>query len=148
MSRCVLLDTSVLGVIANPKPSASTLACRQWMELLVNHGVRVIIPGITDYELRRELLRAHKTRGLRNLDSLILQVEYLPLTTVAMRQAAAFWAEARQQGYPTAHHKNLDGDMILAAQAATLGVADFIVATTNIRHLARFVPAGLWQAIS
>ncbi len=89
-----------------------------------------------------------RAQGLLRLDGFLTTVEYLPITTAAMRQAAQFWAEARQQGYPTADDKNIDGDMILAAQATTLGVADFIVATTNIRHLARFVPAGLWQSIS
>ena len=64
-----------------------------------------------------------------------------------MRQAAAFWAQARQQGQPTAGDKTLDGDMILAAQATTLGVSDVVIATTNVGHLARLAPAELWQQI-
>ena len=75
------------------------------------------------------------------------KVEYLAITTSAMRQAATFWAEARQQGRPTAADPALDGDVILAAQAATLGRVDVIVATTNARHLSRFVPAELWSDI-
>jgi hypothetical protein len=82
------------------------------------------------------------------LDALAGQVEYLPLTTAAMRQAAVFWAQARQQGQPTAGDKTLDGDMILAAQAATLGISDVVIATTNVGHLSRFVPAELWQNIT
>jgi len=38
--------------------------------------------------------------------------------------------------------------MILAAQALTLGDPDVIIATTNVGHLARFVPADLWQNIA
>jgi hypothetical protein len=38
--------------------------------------------------------------------------------------------------------------MILAAQAVTLNVADFAIATTNVGHLSRFVPADLWQNIT
>jgi hypothetical protein len=38
--------------------------------------------------------------------------------------------------------------MILAAQALTLGVADVIIATTNVGHLSRFVPADLWYNIA
>lgn len=106
-----------------------------------------MVPEIADYEVRRELVRARKDRGIARLDAIIEQVEYLPLNTSAMRQAAMFWAEARQQGRPTAADPALDGDVILAAQAATLGRAGVIVATTNVRHLSRFVPAELWPDI-
>jgi hypothetical protein len=43
--------------------------------------------------------------------------------------------------------KNIDADMILIGQALSLGVADFLIAKTNIGHLARFVRAELWSAI-
>jgi predicted nucleic acid-binding protein len=118
------------------------------MESLTGGGTQVIVPEIADYELRRELLRVKKKRGLAHLEHLISQIKYLPITTAAMRQAAAIWAQARQQGQPTAGDNTIDCDMILAAQAITLGVTDFVIATTNIRHLSRFVPADLWQNIS
>jgi hypothetical protein len=38
--------------------------------------------------------------------------------------------------------------VILAAQSITLGAHAVVVATTNIGHLARFVPAELWQNIA
>ena len=60
---------------------------------------------------------------------------------------AHFWAEARQQGQPTADDKTIDADVILAAQASTLQASDVVIATTNVGHLARFVPARLWQDI-
>jgi hypothetical protein len=97
--------------------------------------------------VRRELLRANKARGLARLDALAGLLEYLPLTTAAMRQTAVFWAQARQHGRPTADDKALDGDVILAAQAMTLGVADVVIATTNVGHLSRFAPAALWPDI-
>lgn len=92
------------------------------------------------------LLRASKSAGLANLDQLAQQLEYLPLTTAAMRKAAELWAQARQQGQPTAVDPALDGDVILAAQALTLG-APAVVATTNATHLTRFIPADAWQNI-
>ena len=64
-----------------------------------------------------------------------------------MRRAAAFWAEARQEGRPTAPDPALDGDVILAAQAATLDHDDVIIATTNPGHLSRYTPAELWTDI-
>jgi predicted nucleic acid-binding protein len=148
VSRSVLLDTSVLSLVSNPKSSPIVVACRLWAEMLINLGNRVIIPEIADYELRRELLRARKARGIAKLDSLSPPFKYLPITTVAMRQAAGFWAQARQQGLPTASDNTIDCDMILAAQAVTLGDPNFIIATTNVKHLTRFVPADLWQNIS
>ena len=66
-----------------------------------------------------------------------------------MRQAAQFWAQARQSGLPTADRHALDGDVILAAQALSLriGEREFCIAPTNVGHLSRFVPAKLWQDI-
>ncbi len=58
-----------------------------------------------------------------------------------------FWAQARQQGQPTAGDKTIDGDIILVAQAVTIIDADVAIATTNVGHLSRFVAADLWQNI-
>jgi predicted nucleic acid-binding protein len=98
--------------------------------------------------VRRELLRANKIKGIKRLDELANLIEYLAITTDAMRKAALFWAQARQQGQPTAGDKTIDGDMILIAQAVTLSVTNLIIATTNVGHLSKFVRADLWQNIS
>ena len=148
VNRVVLLDTGPLGLVTNPRRSPQSVACAQWLQALVANGTRVVLPEMADYELRRELLRANRVRGVARLDALANQIEYLPLTTAAMRHAAMFWAEARQQGQPTADDKALDGDVILAAQAATLGVTGVIIATTNVGHLSRFAPAAMWQEIT
>jgi predicted nucleic acid-binding protein len=147
VNRAVLLDAGPLGLASNPRRSARSIACAQWLQQLLRADVRVLVPEIADYEVRRELLRANKTKGLERLDGLTRLLEYLPLTTAAMRQAAAFWAQVRQQGKPTAGAEALDADAILAAQAVTLGTDEIVIATTNIGHLSRFVPAELWQNI-
>ena len=59
-----------------------------------------------------------------------------------------FWAQARQQGQPTADDKARDGDVILAAQAITLGVTDVVMATTHVGHLSRLAPAASWPDIT
>lgn len=148
MSRVVFLDAGPIGLVTNPKLSSESTLCTRWLQTLITSNIRVIIPEIADYEVRRELLRANKVRGIARLDELANSLEYLPITTAAMRQAAMFWAQARQQGQPTAGDKTIDSDMILAAQATTLDVVDVVIATTNVGHLSRFAPADLWQNIN
>jgi predicted nucleic acid-binding protein len=148
VSRVIILDAGPLGLVTNPKLSAESEACAQWLQTHITSGSRIIIPEIADYEVRRELLRANKTKGIARLDELAKLIEYFPITTAAMRQAAKLWAEARQQGQPTAGDKTIDGDMILVAQAITLGVPDIVIATTNVGHLSRFITAELWQNVT
>jgi predicted nucleic acid-binding protein len=124
------------------------IRCRRWLDDLLAAGRRVLIPEITDYEVRRELLRAKLAASVSFLDLLAQRAEYIPLTTAAMRKAAELWADARQRGRPTAADPALDADVILAAQALTLGAPQVVVATANVRHLARYVPAELWHAIT
>ena len=73
---------------------------------------------------------------------------YLPLSDNALRLAAELWARARQQGRPTSSALDLDIDVILAAQALTLGGGRKIVVTTNARHPGQFVDARLWIEVS
>jgi hypothetical protein len=143
----VLLDSGPVGLLTHPHNPPPVVACRQWVARLQVAGWRVILPEIVDYEIRRELLFRGSTVGINHLDWLAGQLEYLPLTTAAMRQAAEFWAAARTMGTPTAGPQELDGDVILAAQAVTLGDPNFMIATSNVGHLGRFVTAELWQNI-
>lgn len=108
MSRVILLDSGPLGLITNPKLSPQSIACNQWLQYHLKSYSSVIIPEIADYEIRRELLRANKIKGIARLDDLAELIEYFPITTVAMRQAAKLWAQARQQGQPTAGDKTID----------------------------------------
>lgn len=148
MTRAVLLDSAPLSLLSAPPRRPDVQACRRWLTHLVAAGARMVVPEIIDYELRRELLRARKRASVARLDALTQTIEYLSITTAAMRQAAELWAQARQQGQPTASDDTIDIDMILAAQALTLGTPNVVIATTNISHLSRFVPAELWQAIT
>jgi predicted nucleic acid-binding protein len=89
-------------------------------------------------------LRAKKSKGIERLNQLKSVLTYLPLDTEAMLMAAEFWAEARKLGKPTADSKALDGDVILAAQAAQ---ANGVIATENVGHLSLFVEAASWRDI-
>ncbi len=144
MNEIVLLDASPLGMISNPSATPANLECYNWMESLLMSGYQIIVPEIADYEVRRELLRAGKTHGLARLDLLKNTLDYLPLTTNVMLKAAELWAQARNQGTPTADAKALDCDVILAAQALA---ENGIVATENVGHLSLFVEAKDWRDI-
>jgi hypothetical protein len=66
-----------------------------------------------------------------------------------MLKAAELWAQARIEGYPTAHSEAIDGDVVLAAQAILVQQQSHIVtiATTNVNHLSRFTSAKTWEEI-
>lgn len=159
----VFLDEGPLSwVTQKPGETPDFDACRAWALGIVSAGVRLCVAEVTDYELRRELLRQEMKReslgqpkrgSVARLDAFLGAIEYVPLSTSAMREAAALWAQIRNAGQPTASDKALDGDVILAAQvsnfAATQGIplSEIIVATTNVKHIDRFVKADLWGNI-
>ena len=150
MNKIILLDSTPLGLVSNPRGGGDNDACSAWMRGQLANGVPIAIPEIADYEVRRELLRAGKTRGIAKLDALKTILDYLPLTTSTMLRAAEFWAQARRQGRPTANNLKLDADVILAAQASLLLEEGYeaIVATENVSHLSLFVAADRWQNIA
>jgi len=88
VSDLVVLDAGPIGFLTNPNPTSIPVAIRQWLCDLLTAGRRVVLPEIGDYEVWREYLRANLRPALALLDSLAIQVEYLPLTTAAMRRAA------------------------------------------------------------
>jgi predicted nucleic acid-binding protein len=147
MSAAVVLDSTPLGILCHPRNPPQAMVCRQWVNLLLAAGRRVIVPEIADYEVRRELLHRNSRIALSNLDQLNLRLEYLPLTTEAMRLAAELWAQARVAGHPTAPNHSIDADVIVAAQSLNLKTT-VVVATGNPAHLQRFVAAELWTNIS
>ncbi|MFI5456901.1 MAG: PIN domain-containing protein [Isosphaerales bacterium] len=151
MNRLVLLDAGPLGLATNPRESVESRRCKEWLKTLLSAGVRVMVPEIADYEVRRELLRANRREGIIRLDALAEQIGYLPLNTDVLRLAAELWAESRRGGFPTADDKALDADVILAAQARLADIDpefDVVIATNNPGHLSRFVSAVPWSAIS
>ncbi|MEG5001059.1 nucleic acid-binding protein [Microcoleus sp. B4-D4] len=149
MSRIIILDSGPLGMVTNPQAKPPYLECQLWLDSLLQNGEMVILPEIADYEVRRELIRAGKERGIRKLDLFKNVLTYRPLTSEVMLLAAQLWADARSRGRPTAEPNALDGDVILAAQAileASEG-NEVVIATTNVGHLSQFVDARDWRLI-
>lgn len=150
MIRAVVLDSAPLALAVHRRGhSAEADSCQYWLRQLARGGVRVFVPEIVDYEVRRELLRARKTTSIARLDALRIAVWFFELTGADLLRAAELWAQSRQQGLPTAGAGDLDIDVILAAQVLALGLPldAFIVATSNPRHLSRFVRAARWEDV-
>jgi predicted nucleic acid-binding protein len=141
----VLLDAGPLGRVTHPQAETKNRQETEHLQALLAGGISIRVPEIADYEVRRELLHEGKTRSVARLDQFKEQIGYLPLTTDAMLLAAQLWADARNQGQPTASDKALDADVILAAQAMVLQRSSqdtiVVVAADNVKHLSRFVAA-------
>ena len=151
MTLFLLLDSGPLGLLTQPRRTVGVLAITEWLSRLVLSGTQVIVPAIVYYELKRELLRANKTAGIERLDAFVNAGPglYLPLSDEDLRFAAELWARARQEGRPTAAPHALDIDVLIVAQALSLGVSlsEIVVATTNPKHLSQFVDARDWTDI-
>ena len=146
MSAAILLDAGPLGLLSNPHGTPSSIAARAWLLDLHQAGFHIIVPEITDFEVRRKLVRGQRFRAVTMLDALGATYDYLPITTVVFRRAADLWADARNLGLPTASLQALDCDVILAAQFLELSFPA-IIATINRAHLSRYAPAELWTNI-
>ena len=152
MARIIALDAGPLWLAAIAPGKSQADQCRSWIKAVEVGGAQVVIPEIADYEVRRELTLRGATASLRRLNTLKATIDYQPITTPAMMRAAEFWALLRRGGIPTAAASSLDADAILAGQATTMGTPGDVVtiATTNVRHLARFpgVIAKSWESLS
>lgn len=157
MSKVIFLDAGPLGIIANPKtpPSPLTIQAIEWVYALTIAGCRLIVPAIADFEVRREFLRAGMPDSLVLLDvwNTAQPDRYLRLTDSALKLAAQLWAQARNGGTLPADPKELNGDVLIAAQIldyqANYGLAtsDIVIASVNVGHLSLFVPTDLWTNI-
>ena len=146
----IILDSYPLSLASAPARNPDAVAVADWTEDCLAAGHQIYIPEVIDYELRRELLRAGKTNSVRKLDGLKAFMNFLPITSAAMLLAADLWAASRQSRLATGDPKKLDIDVILAAQALTLGIPDseLVIATSNAAHISRFAPADLWSNIT
>lgn len=150
MSRLIFLDSTPLGLITQHRRTEKVDAAAAWLERTARSGSEILVPAIVYYELKRELLRADKPFSVRRLELFVTELaHYVPMTDQALHFAAERWAKSRNEGRPTAAPEALDIDVILAAQVLTFGVptSDVVVATSNKKHLAQFVPAKDWSEI-
>ncbi len=147
MTRLIALDSGPLGLLCFPNSRGEARRCQLWAQSLRANGHLLFIPEIVDYEVRRELLRANRTRSIFLLDQFLRDNITIRLDSAQLKHAAELWAQVRQLGLPTSGPDSLDADAIVGAQALILNDPNIIVATTNLGHLSRFVTAELWQNI-
>jgi predicted nucleic acid-binding protein len=151
MNTAIILDSSPLALLVQRQRIPQADGCRTWVKRHVASETRLLVPEIVRYELRRELLRLGKNTALRALETFIgaERGRLLLLTSQDLDRAASLWAESRRRGLSTADPHALDIDVILAAQALNTGLpsSEFVVATSNLGHLAQFVPCADWQTI-
>lgn len=76
--RLIFLDSGPLGLISNPGGRPRALQCWQWAMDRLTSGALLSVPGIADSEIRRELIRAGATTGLKRPDWLRAGLIYAP----------------------------------------------------------------------
>lgn len=138
-----MLDSGPLGRLTHADYSRNR-ETRAWLAALLDREVAVFLPEIADYEVRWNLIVEDLTGSLANLDALPSLVSYVPITTADMRKAANLWAKSSKTSRSVGDPKELNADVILAAQAIRLGA---VIATDNIGHLAQFTDAKLWASL-
>lgn len=67
MTKALMLDSGPLARVSHPRANQEITT---WLNELLRAGVAVIVPEIADYEVRRELLRADKSKGIERLNQL------------------------------------------------------------------------------
>lgn len=153
MKRVIVLDSFPLSCVGKQQGRSSTLTdrCRNWVIDAIRAGYSVRVPAIVYYEVLRELERLNATAQIVRLKAFLFTdpQRFIPLTTEHLERAASLWAQSRNTGISRANDSALDGDVLLCAQALGLGLTpeDFVVATTNVRHLSSLVPAQAWDEI-
>ncbi len=152
----VFIDSSILGILANPNKIGEANKCREWLYSLLAKGVYVCSSIICDFEVRRSLiLESHRKphlASIQNLDQLQEIISFLPVTSELLKEASNLWAYAREQGIPTADSNSLDIDIIICSHWQQLK-EEFpgryiVIATTNVKHLSRFAEAKTWINIT
>ena len=149
----VLLDTGPLGLITNPnQKNVETIQCEEWIRELVKKRVVICVPEIAYYESRRKHVHLKNEKALNRLESFLNhpRISYAPITTEIIKKASDLWGWARSTGQSTAHEKSIDSDVILAATAIIMSSRPeyVVIATTNVKHLARYTPAQEWKQIT
>jgi predicted nucleic acid-binding protein len=148
----LLLDTNVLMRLCHPTRYREVkLWLRAWLAHAQAGGdLEVIVSAAADYEARRGYLwkldrHPNEPKALARLDLLCRLLGVYPISQDVLHEGARFWSNARKGGYSTGPERDVDWDVLVAAQAKKLGA---VVVTTNSRHISQYgVDARDWENI-
>lgn len=147
----VFLDSGVLHTLISNSKVKEVIDCQNWFYYLLSRSALIVTSAICNYEVKRELVRRNNVEEINNLNQLKKLIDSLPVDEPTLDLAAELWAEARNQGIPTANNLSLDADVIICAQYQLLARKYpgryVVIATTNVKHLSRFAEAQEWQNI-
>ncbi|RJP37471.1 MAG: PIN domain-containing protein [Phycisphaerales bacterium] len=148
----LLLDTNLLMRVRHPTNHPDVKAWLQaWLDYAGRDvGVEIVVSAVADYELRRGYLseldrRDDERKALERLNQVCASCGVQQISARNFLDAAEMWAIARRRGYSTAGERDVDWDVIIAAQAKEFPA---IVVTSNEKHLTRYgVDAKDWSEI-
>jgi predicted nucleic acid-binding protein len=148
----LLLDTNLLRRLCHPTRHRDVRGWfGNWLSLAqADREVDMAISAAADYELRRGYLwkldrHDDERKALARIDSLCELIGVQPISEGVLKNAARMWADARRGGYSTASERDIDWDVIVAAQAEEISA---VVVTSNAQHLSRYgVDARDWDEV-
>ncbi|MCW5776140.1 MAG: PIN domain-containing protein [Phycisphaeraceae bacterium] len=142
----LLLDTNLLIRACHPKSHPDVRAWLQaWLERAGRlDGVELVVSAVADYEARRGYLseidrKDDERKALERLDELCALLGVQQVSADNFLDAAKMWARARRSGKSTASERDVDWDVLIAAQAKEMaaqpGAMPVVVVTKNAKHL-------------
>ena len=115
------LDTNIISYILG-----GNVGIDAKLTAAVTSGIKVIIPLMVYYEVRRGLLANNATNKMRVFNKLCARLNIHSLTVTDMNTAASIYAKRKIHGMPID-----DADLLIAAQCVTNG---YTLVTNNVKH--------------
>jgi predicted nucleic acid-binding protein len=142
MKSVAFLDSGVLGEILKSPPNPDTL---KWLNFVKNQKISLRVAEIIDYELRRNLILEGLQKSINKLNQFKQKKQFIFITSESLLEASEIWAKLRVDAKATADIKNIDVDVILAAQAFSQkpNFEEIIIVTTNASDISRFTYLGI-----
>ncbi len=146
--KVIVLDSTPLAELCRKKPKQEVIDLLKFID---DSDFIIKIAEITEYEVRRELLRTKKDKACRRLGRYHLTERTIPINREALILASEIWAELRNSGKSTASNQRIDCDTIMIAQSLSLKkyFDEIIVLTSDPEDISRFCQYGIkvwrWQ---